>query len=180
MSGNCLRELELPSKRKVGNICPVMEASWSAPCGGRRCEKEAPASPQFHQIPDFFMKLMIALFLVLNLRVYKLWNIAHWYLSSKLERDFWNFFDIVPRRSRRLERANASRSSLGFANCNRSFNNDNFVLVCEILSRLNSVSFLSQWSSVLNLLWNWFQTNQSCCCGWWYWGWQVPPCSQHN
>jgi hypothetical protein len=77
MSGNCLRELELPSKRKVGNICPGMEASWSAPCGGRGCEKEAPASPQFHQIPDFFMKLMIALFLVLTLRVQKLWNIAH-------------------------------------------------------------------------------------------------------
>jgi hypothetical protein len=118
------------------------------------------------------MKLMIALFLVLNLRVQKLQNIAHWYLSSKLERDFWNFFDIVPRTSRRLERANASRSSLGFANCIRSFNNDNFVLVCEIPSRPNSVSFLSQWSSVLNMLWNRFQTNQSCCCWWWYWGWQ--------
>ncbi|CAK9189551.1 unnamed protein product [Sphagnum troendelagicum] len=76
-SGNRLRELELPSKRKIGNICPVMEARWSGPCRGRRCEKEAPASPQFHQIPDFFMKLMIALFLVLNLRVQKLRNIGH-------------------------------------------------------------------------------------------------------
>jgi hypothetical protein len=76
-SGNRLRELKLPSKRKIGNICPVMEAKWSGPCGGRRCEKEAPASPQFHQIPDFFMKLMIALFLVLNLRVQKLRNIAY-------------------------------------------------------------------------------------------------------